>query len=167
MGGIDRLAYLRAAANHGANANESGLKPNELGVLLAVWNYADWNTGEAYPSVERLATELGINKSTASRTLGALREKGWLELLSAGSGRGHAAVYRLALPKGCTDATNATVKVAQAQQKGCTDAQKGCTSANQLSQELNQEQSHYVPGVDPWGSPDERVASAYVKEMSN
>jgi DNA-binding MarR family transcriptional regulator len=109
MGNIDRLKYLRLPANHATNGKDapSSLKPNELGVLVAVWNYADWNTGEAYPSVNRLAAELRVDKSTISRTLKRLVAAGWLRVKSAGSSAAkNAAVYVLTVPaEGCVSAT--------------------------------------------------------------
>ncbi|SHT43657.1 MarR family [Mycobacteroides abscessus subsp. abscessus] len=156
MGTIDRFEYLRLATNHGTKGKDawSTLKPNELGVLVAVWNYANWNTGEAYPSVKRLAAELGVNQSTISRTLKRLVEAGWLEQKSAGSSASKdAAVYVLTIPpKGCVSATVESEQGCATATEGCASATvtvaseqpKGCASANQLNQptkplEQNQE----------------------------
>ncbi|WP_448470346.1 helix-turn-helix domain-containing protein [Mycolicibacterium sp. XJ870] len=162
---IDRFEYLRLATNHSQGESRSGLKPNEIGVLVAVWNYADWNTAEAYPSIKRLAAELNIDKSTVSRTLDKLCAKGWLREKSKGNSSGVAAVYVLTIPRGCTDATRTDQGVAPTQPRGCTDATGGCTDANQLNQELNQETkpierhvSNARMEADPWAPiPGEKV----------
>jgi len=128
---FDKFAYLKSAANHGTGDHGSKLGPAELGVLVAMWNYADSDTAEAYPSIRRLAGELGVDKSTVSRTLAKLCRKEWLRLKSAGSSQGAAAVYQLTIPGGCIGATLRGEGVALAQPASCTDASRGCTSANQ------------------------------------
>lgn len=77
------------------------LTHTEHHVLILLWSYSDANMENAWPSVERLAKDARTTGRTVQRALGALREKGYVEIVKAGgwTDEGNRAnTYRLTLP---------------------------------------------------------------------
>ena len=68
-----------------------------LATLLA-HKYADRDTGEAWPSFERLADDLSSNSRTISRYVSELEAMGWITV-DRGRYRGKSSVYRLCLDR--------------------------------------------------------------------
>lgn len=68
-------------------------------IALALSTYSNADGTSAHPSDALLVRATGTSKSTVSRSLRYLRENGWVEQVSRGSGgSGRASVYRLTIP---------------------------------------------------------------------
>ena len=65
---------------------DAGFQCDRL-VLLALAAYAHDETGEAFVSVETLATQTGNSQTTVKRALTRLRELGYVEPYEADTGR--------------------------------------------------------------------------------
>ena len=78
------------------------LTHTEHHVLILLWTYSDAQMENAWPSVERLAKDARTTGRTVQRALGALREKGYVEIVKAGGWTeegNRANTYRLTLPQ--------------------------------------------------------------------
>lgn len=81
----------------------AGLPPAEYMVLMMVWTYSNEDMVNAFPSLNRLAEDTGLSKSTVKRCLRSLRTKGYLTVDARGGnvdGKNLATRYRLTLPAG-------------------------------------------------------------------
>lgn len=77
------------------------LSASEYRVLLTVWTYSDENMLNAFPSINRVAGDTGLTRSTVKRCLKSLREMGYLKIDAPGGnidGKNLATRYRLTLP---------------------------------------------------------------------
>lgn len=59
---------------------------NAFGVWLAIKSHADFNDGEAWPGVRKLAELTGLGKSTVDRTIQTLIDAKLLRVLATGKG---------------------------------------------------------------------------------
>ena len=59
---------------------------NAFGVWLAIKSHADFNDGEAWPGIRRLAEMTGLGKSTVDRTIQTLIDAKLLRVLATGKG---------------------------------------------------------------------------------
>lgn len=66
-------------------------------VLLALANHADSLGRNAHPSIDLIAYEARVHRSTAARSLARLKEMGAIELEQAGGGRGRVSHYRVVM----------------------------------------------------------------------
>jgi hypothetical protein len=64
----------------------SGLSSTQRLIAVAVGDYAD-ETGKAWPSVEKLAENTGLNECTVRRNLPKIEESGWLKIVRRGGNR--------------------------------------------------------------------------------
>ncbi|MFB6351256.1 MAG: helix-turn-helix domain-containing protein, partial [Bradymonadaceae bacterium] len=63
-----------------------------LGLALSM--YADSESGTAWPTQERLATDIASSQTTVTKYIGELEEAGWIERDRSGRRR----IYRLTIP---------------------------------------------------------------------
>lgn len=59
---------------------------NAFGVWLAIKSHADFNDGEAWPGIRKLAEMTGLGKSTVDRTIQTLIDAKLLRVLATGKG---------------------------------------------------------------------------------
>ena len=74
----------------------------EQQVLALLAHFADDKTGQCFPSIETLARQSHLGRSTIMRNLDSLKEKGYLKWISGGRkkrGRVLSNLYKLTLPK--------------------------------------------------------------------
>ena len=79
-----------------------GTSASEQLVLLALAHHANDKTGQCFPSIERLADETHLKRSTIFKCLNSLRDNGLLQWKSGGrkkSGRALSNLYTLTLEK--------------------------------------------------------------------
>lgn len=84
-----KLAWLEAVA--------SDPDMQRLAVVVAVklaTRYLNSKTGDAWPSIDRLARELTANPRNVRRAIASLVESGWLDKRRGGRGRGDSNRYR-------------------------------------------------------------------------
>jgi DNA-binding MarR family transcriptional regulator len=79
----------------GLVARDSKLPGAALRVAVLLWQYQNDERGCAWPSLERIATELKMHKSTVIRSLQVLRKRDWVTVRHRG-GRNRANEYRIA-----------------------------------------------------------------------
>jgi hypothetical protein len=95
---------LRAIVERGA-----GLSGVAFRVLVALEYHADGSTGDAWPSVTRLASYVGNNnRRHVQRGLRELETTGWILPMKRGGGRSNPTVFRVTVPAE-TVANSATV----------------------------------------------------------
>ena len=74
----------------------------EQQVLALLAHFADDKTGQCFPSIETLARQSHLGRSTIMRSLDSLKGKGYLKWISGGRkkrGRVLSNLYKLILPK--------------------------------------------------------------------
>lgn len=62
------------------------LTPGEKLAYGMLLSYA-WNNDLCFPGQDRLATDIGVNRSTANGYLQGLKKKGWIKITRRGMGR--------------------------------------------------------------------------------
>jgi DNA-binding FadR family transcriptional regulator len=77
----------------------SDLSPTERHVLRLLEDYADNDTGHAYPSVRTIARDTGYSRSTIETALDSLQAKGWLRVQPKASPIG-TNLYQVTPPSG-------------------------------------------------------------------
>ncbi|GAA1725920.1 hypothetical protein [Aeromicrobium alkaliterrae] len=78
---------------------DEGMTPGCQHIALALSTYSNGDGTQAHPSDALLVRVTGTSKTKVSRSLRYLREHGWVEQVSRGSGgSGRASVYRLTIP---------------------------------------------------------------------
>jgi hypothetical protein len=79
-----------------------------LRIAILIWKYSNYQKGYAFPSLTHIVTTLGMHKSTVTRSMKLLEQRGWLNVSRRrGSGpnrRDHVNQYRLAMGKMDDDA---------------------------------------------------------------
>lgn len=76
-----------------------GMSPACQHIALVLSTFSDVDGTSVRPSGQRLADISGRSKSTVTRSLRYLREQGWIEQVSRGSGiTRQASLYRLTIP---------------------------------------------------------------------
>jgi hypothetical protein len=98
------------------------LEPDGLSLLaravaVVLCEYANAETGLAWPSADTIGGHLCTSERSARRGLDELAAAGWVTLVERGCGRGNPSVYRLDKP-GAGAAFSAYRKAAQRRQKG-------------------------------------------------
>ncbi|WP_036169624.1 helix-turn-helix domain-containing protein [Massilia sp. 9096] len=76
---------------------DSRLTDQERRILLCLCRYANSETGKSAPSYETITECTGIARENASRAMGSLVEKGWVDRIRLG--RGFPNVYFVTIPK--------------------------------------------------------------------
>jgi Helix-turn-helix domain len=90
-----KFEYMRAL--NGVQLGEAR-KPNHyFRVLAALWNYADEDGRNAFPTIQQLAKDCCISTRTVDRALDYLLGTGWVRQESRGR-TGRASVYSLHIP---------------------------------------------------------------------
>jgi len=79
----------------GQVARDSKLPGAALRVAILLWQYQNDERGCAWPSLERIATELVMHRSTVVRSLAKLRTRDWITVRKRG-GRHRTNEYRIA-----------------------------------------------------------------------
>lgn len=59
---------------------DRSITKNMLRVYITLAAYRDAETGEAFPSRDRIASESGVSRSGVSEAIGALKKLGWIEV---------------------------------------------------------------------------------------
>jgi Helix-turn-helix domain len=91
----------KAMFNHGRHrwlghvARDRKLPGAAIRVAVLLWQYQNDERGCAWPSLERIASDLHMHKSTVVRTLQALRKREWISVKHRG-GRHRTNEYRIA-----------------------------------------------------------------------
>lgn len=89
-------------------------------VLLAIANHCDSHWC-CFPSVEQIATEARVSRSTVTRSVRSLVLLGELEVSTGGRGRGSRSTYRVGHYLGCQpDTLNPSFTMSPGTQKGVT-----------------------------------------------
>jgi biotin operon repressor len=84
-----------------------GLSAYERLVFTALCIRADKDKGTSYSSLERIASDLEISKRAVVNALAGLKQKGHIQVLVKGGGKGNATVYRvLPAPKSAQQTVN-------------------------------------------------------------
>jgi hypothetical protein len=113
------------------------LGPRALRVLVVIAAYADKN-GVAYPSLDRIIADTGMQRSRVAGAIAELEEGEFLRRLRGG-GRGRANRYQLILDSpetGCAtdtvvgDETGCTLETVSEQKQGALWHETGCTLAH-------------------------------------
>jgi len=108
----------RNAFHHGRHrwlglvARDPTLPGAAIRVAVLIWDWMNAERGYAWPSLARMASELGIHRATVIRAVGALSERGWISLERS---TGHHRSNRYRISYGRMDA-DAKPMVASAQQ---------------------------------------------------
>ena len=66
-------------------ARDDTLPPSAYRVAVLIWDWMNVEKGYAWPSFEKIARELRMDRSTAIRAIGALRDRSWLHRTKARS----------------------------------------------------------------------------------
>lgn len=91
---LDKFAYLKAATSH------PGLigKHAAFRVLVVIWNHADGELCNSWPSLATIANEGGMSKSTAAAGVSWLRSNGFL-MVECEATRNTSTRYSMVLPR--------------------------------------------------------------------
>lgn len=103
---------------------------NEMLLLLALADHANDAGDRIYPSVETMAAKTRLSERTVQYLLRRIEERGWLEMVERGGGRGHAARYRIPVERFSNGANLAPFekRVQTTAGKGAKTDEKGATA---------------------------------------
>lgn len=86
---------------HDLMSREHQLTYTQYRLATVLWNYADTEGGNIFPSRERLAEEVGVSKKTIDRNLARLEALCWIACEAKGNRRGRQglnSIYSLRIP---------------------------------------------------------------------
>jgi hypothetical protein len=82
----DTTVFHIGARHRRAVLRLSGLSSTQRLIAVAIGDYAD-ESGKAWPSLETLAENTGLNERTVGRNLPKIEEAGWLKIARRGGNR--------------------------------------------------------------------------------
>lgn len=106
-------------------SSTSRLPASARHVALGLSLHMNERGGSAYPSLETLASECGLDRRTVQRSLQALESEGWLICVKRGGGRGKPSHWQASVPKRRQDA--AVSQTVAAMQEKVTPVQERVT----------------------------------------
>ena len=114
---LDKFAYLKAATSHPGLAG----KHAAFRVLVVIWNHADGELRNSWPSLATIASEGGMSKSTAAAGVSWLRANGFI-MVEREATRSTSTRYSMRLPRApisgtpCIDSRYTRVPIAGTEQ---------------------------------------------------
>lgn len=146
------LKWQRAVVAGGYLARMTRLQAK---LAFALMKYADYRTGELYPTIEQLAAAVGsLNLTRVREGMNELEEMGVVATTQRGGGRGNATTRRLVIPivDERAQETETDGVPDSADKQGQFQQQKGDTSEPETGTVLTEKGGH-APSLHPASTP--------------